>query len=82
MRLLWSTNSDFISQKTAFFIVTAVKTSDLTKSVRCHTPEDNFRYSRRYEMYKFMFLKTYHANYSRVIRYPFIDLCHTPRDVM
>jgi hypothetical protein len=30
MCLLWSTNWGFISQKTAFFIVTAVKTSNLT----------------------------------------------------
>jgi hypothetical protein len=33
MCLLWSTNWGFISQKTTFFMVTAVKTSNLTNSV-------------------------------------------------
>jgi hypothetical protein len=31
MGFLWGTNWDFLSQKTAFFIVAAVKTSNLTQ---------------------------------------------------
>jgi hypothetical protein len=36
---LWSTNWVFISQKTTFFIVTAVKASYITRTTRCYVPE-------------------------------------------
>jgi hypothetical protein len=48
MCLLWSTNWVFISQKTTFFIVTAVKNSNLTNKIQPHLSEEtltlNFRF--------------------------------------
>jgi hypothetical protein len=60
MRFLWGKNWSFISQKTAFFIVTAVKTSNLTlfpiglKHVTC---KSNFTFLMKYLEYIYIYSK-------------------------